>query len=533
MPTQIWSRNWKRRKKNKAESGPEPEAESEAGAIPGTEAASIAVGSRYSIDRPAGVTAESPDLVAGESFISLSPEPENPEPPEDIRIVAADPDHAARQAGPSQEPDPYRSREQAGVGDAPEETVVDVNTVKAVEEAPAVPAAVFEETVAPEDDPPAIEAALTEGPVVSPEAALPTESPTETPVTVSENRVGHDVPDDDLPYDTVPSAVPDVEEISAEPTMPAATEAAPEMVATEPMIGPETVDLTAQELLVEDTAPQPGAVMEAGMPSADTETLADEKAEETKATFEELAEILAGAPEPAREPGQSDPDNVAGSGEVVVTVASETGEDGEVNGFEAYVAAQEASREAVPELEEVIDRAAERTLEETLTDLARMFEGDGVRENISSERMATFQTALKEAEELMRQSTAGTADSTTVGALGAEADVAKGELEPATITVTPDLTDKLLVLLRTIGHDNPREALVGLVSRRGFVFLAEAVTHLQRLSDDTGRLELSRSWLGPAMVEEAAPPLTTRLGRTPVASIVAPVWFEVLPTQAY
>ncbi|HEX5744220.1 MAG TPA: hypothetical protein VFX84_02100 [Candidatus Saccharimonadales bacterium] len=510
MPTQILSRNWKRRKKNKPGSDPEPEAE------PGAEAiASLRVESRHSIDDSTRHAVEPPELVAAEPLLEpepKNPEPANPEPAEPVRVApTADPGHAAQQIDRRQEPDPHRLREQAGVADEPEE-------------APPAPPAAPEAPIAREDDAPVIEVPLTERPSEPPEAptdagldelALP-----EAPPAVTDNRVEHDVPDDDMRDEALALAEPGLEEVHAESAMAAETTPATEMVTAGLTSGAETGDGTAQELLADDAIPESGAVIEREVPPADPETVLDE---ETMETFESLAEILVERREPGGDPDLSGSDNVAGSGEFVVTVAPEAGEDHGM-GFEAYVAAQETSR-AVPELEEVIGQTVERTPEETFADLARLLGDDEVRGTGAPERMAAVREALREADGLIRQST-GMDD--PLEALEPEADVVKDELEPTTITVTPELTDKLLVLLRTIGHDNPRETLVGLVSRRGFTFLAEAVTHLQRLSDDAGRLELSQAWLQPHMAEATAPSptLTTRLGRTLVALIVAPAWFE-------
>lgn len=63
------------------------------------------------------------------------------------------------------------------------------------------------------------------------------------------------------------------------------------------------------------------------------------------------------------------------------------------------------------------------------------------------------------------------------------------ETEEAKLQITPEMTDRLLTLLRELGYQNPREALVNIIRNFGFEFLTQSLTYLYQLTDEDNRKE--------------------------------------------
>ncbi len=55
--------------------------------------------------------------------------------------------------------------------------------------------------------------------------------------------------------------------------------------------------------------------------------------------------------------------------------------------------------------------------------------------------------------------------------------------------ITPEMTEKLLILLRALGYQNPKEELVNFVTKYGLAFLLQALEYMSQLCDDDSRQE--------------------------------------------
>ncbi len=62
------------------------------------------------------------------------------------------------------------------------------------------------------------------------------------------------------------------------------------------------------------------------------------------------------------------------------------------------------------------------------------------------------------------------------------------------LSITPGLTEKLLLLMQTLGYADPESALIGLVKRHGIEFLMQALKYLGLLANEFNRKEFSTSF---------------------------------------
>lgn len=167
-----------------------------------------------------------------------------------------------------------------------------------------------------------------------------------------------------------------------------------------------------------------------------------------------------------------------------------------INVFEEFVMAQDPP-EAGTDIEAVVAAAAnDRPLEETLVQLSLYLRAAAeTADDVSPDTVAgAIREALSDLAEILPPA-------------GTSADQAE---RPA---ITPEMTQKLLILLRAAGYDNPREALVGFVERNDFEFLMQAIRYLYQLSDSTSRQEFLSSNPSIFMPVSTDEPFTTRLGR--------------------
>jgi hypothetical protein len=63
------------------------------------------------------------------------------------------------------------------------------------------------------------------------------------------------------------------------------------------------------------------------------------------------------------------------------------------------------------------------------------------------------------------------------------------EAEEVKLRITPRMADKLLMLLRELGYQNPREVLINMISKFGFEFLIQSLTYIYQLTHEGNRKE--------------------------------------------
>jgi hypothetical protein len=168
-----------------------------------------------------------------------------------------------------------------------------------------------------------------------------------------------------------------------------------------------------------------------------------------------------------------------------------------VNPFEAFIVSQNAP-EDVPDIETITAQANDQPLEETLMQLAFCLSeaSEGLEE--PSEESQSAQQLLKDVKDILHQ------------LITVESNVEQAE-QPR---LTPDLTQKLLLLLGTIGYHDPQAALLEFVEQHNFEYLVQAIGYLGQLSKHYDRQEFLLSKLtASSSVAIADEPTTTRLGK--------------------
>ncbi len=174
----------------------------------------------------------------------------------------------------------------------------------------------------------------------------------------------------------------------------------------------------------------------------------------------------------------------------------------EANAFAEFIDAQPQPIEPIDDIEIIKVNANEQPLEETLVQLASyLSEVSEENEESSiqlevSEDIAAIRHLLQDInKEFIKLS---------------EANPGKTE----TVRVTPDITQKLLDLLRVVGYQNPQEALVSFVSKHGFEFLPQAISYLYQLTNEDNQKELWHYSIPTFSTMMAEEPLSVRLGRS-------------------
>ncbi len=162
----------------------------------------------------------------------------------------------------------------------------------------------------------------------------------------------------------------------------------------------------------------------------------------------------------------------------------------ETNLFTVLIAA-EGRPEVVLDIESVIAGANDQPLEETLVQLSF-----SLAETSQDSAQSSIESALKDIMEILAQQ--------------GDTDSATAEIKPA---ITPELTQKLLILLRAVGYENPREVLVDFSSEHSLEFLLQAIQYLYQLLNDKNRPELSPKPSVNLSSLQTDDSLSTRLGK--------------------
>lgn len=162
-----------------------------------------------------------------------------------------------------------------------------------------------------------------------------------------------------------------------------------------------------------------------------------------------------------------------------------------INVFEEFVMAK-TPPETTPDIDKIVTEAADRPLEETLVQLSYYLAEAGTE---PTDKSRQINKALKELADILPPS------------------LAEYKGQELQAVITPEMTQKLLILLRAVGYDNPREVLVGFVERNDFEFLLQAIRYLYQLSDKATQQELLLTRPVNFTVMDVAEPLANRLGR--------------------
>lgn len=134
-------------------------------------------------------------------------------------------------------------------------------------------------------------------------------------------------------------------------------------------------------------------------------------------------------------------------------------ENNDIPDFETFAAAQPLPEEATT-LEDIQEQADEQPLEQTLVKLAGYLQ---TAEEEDAETEVSRQ--IPELEQTMRELQAALPKNMVYSPESAE----------AAPQITPEVTEKILRLLRTLGYNNPKEALLQLVAEHDITFLLQAL----------------------------------------------------------
>lgn len=134
--------------------------------------------------------------------------------------------------------------------------------------------------------------------------------------------------------------------------------------------------------------------------------------------------------------------------------------------FEAFVATQTVSEEVT--IENIIEQSNEQPLEKTLVQLVE-YMSDYAEDD---EQLEPLLAIIKVLEKSLPKHNFAL------------------EAEEIKLQISPEITDNLLMLLRELGYQNPREVLVSMVNRFGYTFLLRSLTYLFQLADEDKCIEL-------------------------------------------
>ncbi|HTB48486.1 MAG TPA: hypothetical protein VK712_00190 [Verrucomicrobiae bacterium] len=222
---------------------------------------------------------------------------------------------------------------------------------------------------------------------------------------------------------------------------------------------------------------------------AETESLLDPEiitASEVTSTFEWLLEFV-GTEEKASWSAVEQYEPLLE--EQVISFNQETVEHTGTNAFEAFVAAQ-PTPEVELEIKTIIAAAHEQSLEKTFVQLALCL-GEGLQ---SSDEPAITST-LKDVIGLLPYTGANYA------------------AEEAKLTITLELTQKLLLLLQAVGYPEPREVLIAFVADHDLVLLVQALRYLYQLCSEDNRQEFLPYRLAATFPSNSNQPFAARLSR--------------------
>ena len=133
--------------------------------------------------------------------------------------------------------------------------------------------------------------------------------------------------------------------------------------------------------------------------------------------------------------------------------------------FENFITSQSVIEEV--SLESIKEQASEQPLGQTLVQLAECL----AKSAEDDERLESLMVLIKDIEKALPNCYIGK------------------EPEETKLQITPEMTDKLIALLRELGCQNPREALLTMISKCGFEFFIQSLTYLYPLTDENNRKE--------------------------------------------
>lgn len=140
-------------------------------------------------------------------------------------------------------------------------------------------------------------------------------------------------------------------------------------------------------------------------------------------------------------------------------------------GFEAFIAEQPTAEEAVT-LEFIKEQANEQPLEQTFVQLAELLANVAEEESPGAEQIELHKI-LQEIEV----------------ALPVRYAVNEIEIEEPSLRITPELTEKMIRLLSSLGYEHPKEALVDFVRQHDLTFLLQAFQYMCQLCHEDDRQE--------------------------------------------
>lgn len=174
--------------------------------------------------------------------------------------------------------------------------------------------------------------------------------------------------------------------------------------------------------------------------------------------------------------------------DTVILLKPETSEPIEANAFEDYIATQ-VQPDVIPDLETILSSVNEQSLEETFAQLSFY-----LAEVSQDSEQIYIETALRDVVEAFSQNTAGSVAQETK------------------VAITPELTQKLLMLLKAVGYENPREVLVEFITQYSLEFLFQAIRYLYQLTDNN-QPEFSSKMPTALTFVRSDEPLSARIGR--------------------
>ncbi|MDB5164571.1 MAG: hypothetical protein JWL89_197 [Candidatus Saccharibacteria bacterium] len=202
-------------------------------------------------------------------------------------------------------------------------------------------------------------------------------------------------------------------------------------------------------------------------------------------TFERLRTLLA-----------AESESISTAEEPTLTATSEITVDSKPESrFEAFILALPVTKER-PTVESIQEVANERSLEETLAQLAVCIAEKTEDMKDSEDAVIIIQLIQEISEELNRLEA-----------------LAKTETSEQSF-LTPEITQKLLQLLRALGYQKPQEALTQFVEKYDFELLVHSVKYLHQLVDDENRPEFLSPKLSTHITASNDESVIQRLGKT-------------------
>lgn len=149
--------------------------------------------------------------------------------------------------------------------------------------------------------------------------------------------------------------------------------------------------------------------------------------------------------------------------------------------FEAFLALQPEPEESIP-LEIIVEQAPKQPLEQTIVQLAQY---------LSDTLQQTQEGAELSDEPMPELSGHGELRAIVqdIAEILPSCHSVNEENQEKRIQITPEMTQKLLVLLRSLGYERPREVLVEFVRLRGLTFLLQALEYMCQQGNKDERQE--------------------------------------------